>query len=204
MKREQLENWLKDLVEDEAKRKDIIDNIMSENGKDINKAKGDLENIKTEKANLAKELETANTTIADLKANNADNQTLQTKIAEHETTIKQLKQEHQAELTKLTREAFNTEILGKYKARNNKAVMALLDVAETEDNEAYKMLFEKAVKDLAESEENAYLFGEAQVKTQYTPSGGGTPPTKSYGASMAESRNTAATSTLSFDPWASK
>ena len=59
MKRENLEAQLKDLIADEAKRKEVIDSIMAENGKDINKAKGDLETIQTEKKTLEEQLETA-------------------------------------------------------------------------------------------------------------------------------------------------
>ena len=202
MKREKLQEMLKDIITDETKRKEVIDDIMKQNGDDINKAKGDLETIKTEKANLEKELETANTTISDLKKNNSDNEALQTKIKEHEGTIKNLKAEHTKELTRLTREGFNTEILSKYKAKNNKAVMALIDAIETDDNEAYKMLFEKAVKGLAESEDTKFMFGEAQVQTHYNPQGGGNPEAKGYGASMAERRNT--TQAQAYDPWGAK
>lgn len=45
-----------------------------------------------------KELETANTTIGDLKKNNADNEELQKTIKTHEGTIKQLKADHEKEI----------------------------------------------------------------------------------------------------------
>ena len=47
-----------------------------------------------------------------------------------------------------------------------------------------------------------FMFGEAQVKTNYDPKGGSNPEPKGYGASMAESRN--AIATPAYDPWASK
>ena len=202
MKREQLEAQLKDLIADEAKRKEVIDNIMKANGEDINKAKGDLDTLKTEKANVEKELQTANTTIADLKKNNADNEALQTKITEHETTIANMQKEHQAELTKLAREGILTKALGKYKAKNEIAVKALVGELEAKDNADYETLLEAKLKSLSEAEDTKFMFGEAQVKTNYDPKGGSNPEPKGYGASMAESRNT--TSTPAYDPWATK
>lgn len=202
MKREQLEAQLKDLIADETKRKEVIDNIMKANGEDINKAKGDLETLKTEKANVEKELQTANTTIADLKKNNTDNETLQTKITEHETTIANMQKEHQAELTKLAREGILTKALGKYKAKNEIAVKVLVGELEAKDNADYETLLEAKLKSLSEAEDTKFMFGEAQTQTQYNPQGGGNPEPKGYGASMAESRNT--TSTPAYDPWATK
>ena len=202
MKREQLESTLKDLIADEAKRKEVIDSIMAENGKDINKAKGDLESIKAEKKTLEDQLTTANTTIADLKKNNSDNEALQTKITEHETTIANMQKEHQAELTKLARESILTKALGKYKAKNEIAVKALVGELEAKDNADYETLLEAKLKSLSEAEDTKFMFGEAQVQTKYNPGGGSNPEPKGYGASMAESRNT--TSTPAYDPWASK
>ena len=50
-------------LEDLGLEKEIIDSIMAENGKDVEKAKGDYDDLK-------EQLETATTTIADLKKNN--------------------------------------------------------------------------------------------------------------------------------------
>ena len=64
-----------------------------------------------------KELETANSTIADLKKNNADNETLQTTIKDHEATIKQLKKDHDAELEGLKVDAAISKLLTDNKAK---------------------------------------------------------------------------------------
>ena len=189
-------------LEELGLEKDVIDKIMKTNGEDIEKAKGDLENIKAEKKTLEEQLETANTTITDLKKNNTDNEALQTKITEHETTIANMQKEHQAELTKLARESILTKALGKYKAKNEIAVKALVGELEAKDNADYETLLEAKLKSLSEAEDTKFMFGEAQVKTNYDPKGGSNPEPKGYGASMAESRNT--TSTPAYDPWASK
>ncbi|PHV72177.1 hypothetical protein CS063_01500 [Sporanaerobium hydrogeniformans] len=207
MKREFLEGLLKDIKEED--RKAIVDKIMAENGTDINAAKGDtkkledeVKTLKGEKKNLEGQLTTANGTIEDLKKGNPDVEALQTKIKEHEATIAKQKQEHEAEVTKLAREAINTELVGKYKAKNAKAVMALIDAFEAKDNEDYKTLLDAKLKALSEADDTKFMFGEAQIKQNYNPNGGGNPGKEGLGASMAAQRNT--TQAPAFDPWAIK
>ncbi len=58
--------------------------------------------MKTQKYDLKSQLDTANTTIEDLKKNNKDNETLQNTIKEHETTIENLKKDSEAKIRNLT------------------------------------------------------------------------------------------------------
>ncbi|ADZ84457.1 phage scaffolding protein [Cellulosilyticum lentocellum] len=208
MKRDFLEVLLKDIT-DETKRKEAIDKIMAENGTDINTAKGDtkkleedLKTLKGEKKNLEGQLEAANGTIEDLKKANPDVEALQTKIKEHEATIAQKEKEYKAEVTKLAREAINTELIGKYKAKNAKAVMALIDEFEAKDDADYKTLLDSKLKALSEADDTKFMFGEAQTKQTYNPGGGGDPTKEGLGASMAAQRNT--TQAPALDPWATK
>lgn len=59
----------------------------------IKNADEECSKLETEINNLKGQLDTANTTIKDLKKNNKDNETLQNTIAEHEKTIEKLQQE---------------------------------------------------------------------------------------------------------------
>lgn len=201
MKREWLKEKCPNLTDAE------IDAIMAENGSDINKAKGDtkkleddLKALNGEKKNLEGQLATANGTIEDLKKANPDVEALQTKIKEHEATIAQKEKEYKAEVTKLAREAIDTELLGKYKAKNAKAVKALIDEFEAKDDTDYKTLLDTKLKALSESDDTKFMFGEAQTKQNYNPNGGGDPGKEGLGASMAAQRNT--TQAPAFDPWA--
>lgn len=203
MKREWLKEKCPNLTDAE------IDAIMAENGSDINKAKGDtkkledeVKTLKGEKKNLEGQLETANGTIEDLKKANPDIEGLQAKIKKHEETIEQLKKDHKAEITKLAREAINTELIGKYKAKNAKAVMALIDEFEAKDDADYKTLLDSKLKTLSEADDTKFMFGESQTKQTYNPGGGGDPGKEGLGASMAAQRNT--TQAPAFDPWATK
>lgn len=207
MKREWLNDLLKDIKEED--RKSIIDKIMDENGADINSAKGDtkkleddIKTLKSEKKTIQGQLDTANQTIEDLKKSNPDVEGLQKKIKEHEDTIKKLNDDHKAEVTKMARDAINTELLGKYKAKNNKAVMALIDELEAKTNDDYKTLLDSKLKSLSEAEDTKFMFGEAQIKQNYTPAGGGDPHKEGIGASMATQRNT--TQVPAYDPWGNK
>lgn len=207
MKREWLNDLLKDIKEED--RKSIIDKIMDENGTDINSAKGDtkkleddIKSLKSEKKTIQGQLDAATQTIEDLKKANPDVEGLQAKIKEHEGTIEQLKKDHETEVTKLARDAINTELLGKYKAKNNKAVMALIDELEAKTNDDYKTLLDSKLKSLSEADDTKFMFGEAQIKQNYNPASGGDPHKEGIGVSMAAQRNT--TSTPSYDPWGNK
>ena len=70
--------------------KEQIDNVMAENGKDIEAEKEKAATTTAELEDVKNQLEEANSTITDLKKNNADNEALQTKVKEYEDTIKTL------------------------------------------------------------------------------------------------------------------
>lgn len=201
MKREFVLELLAEIT-DEAKKKEIVDKIMAENGSDVNKAKGDLETLKTEKKALEGQLSTANATIEDLQKKNPDIEGMQKQIEDYKAEVKKLNDEHAAELTKLARDGILTKALGKYKAKNEVAVKALVGELEAKDNADYETLLEAKLKTLSEAEDTRFMFGEAETKPNYNPAGGGNPEPKGYGASMAESRNTV--SAPAYDPWATK
>ena len=88
-------------LEDLGLDKDIVDQIMQENGNDINKAKSDYEDIKTQ-------LETANNTIKErdtqlktLKDSVGDNETLKAQITDLENKNKEYAEKYSNELKEL-------------------------------------------------------------------------------------------------------
>ena len=162
-------------LEDLGLEKDVIDKIMAENGADIEAEKAKTTKATTELEDAIKQLDTANNTIKDLKKNNADNEELQQTIKEHEETIKQMKKDHEAEITKLARESINNELLSKYKAKNNKAVMALVDGIEASDNETYRTLLDSKLKAISEADDTKFMFGDLKVEPHYEPAAGGDP-----------------------------
>ena len=67
-------------LEELGLEKDVIDKIMAENGADIEAEKAKTIEANTKLEDATKQLEKANSTIKDLKKNNADNEALQTKV----------------------------------------------------------------------------------------------------------------------------
>lgn len=193
--------WLKKILEGAKKKEDgsiDIEELMKQVNAEFPKNAVPKETYNT----VSTELKTANTTIADLKKNNGDNEALQAKVEEYEGSIKTLKAEHEAKFTKLAREVIDTELLGKYKAKNAKAVKALIDEFEANDDADYKTLLDSKLKALSEADDTKFMFGEAQTKQSYNPNGGGDPSKEGLGANMAAQRNTSVTP--SYDPWATK
>lgn len=163
--------------------KDIIDKIMDENSSDIGKAKGELDNYKTQLENVTNELNTLKNSTKDydsLKEQvtqlTADKTNLQ---AELTTKLEQLQKTHDTE--NKVRDA---------KAKNVKAVMALLDPTKDTDEQ---------LEALKKGEDTSFLFGEAQpaspagAKPNNPPSNGGqggNPPTgKSFVEAIAAQLN---------------
>ena len=189
MKRE----WLKELgLEAEA-----IDKIMDENGKDVNKAKGETQTLKTENADLKQQLATANTTITELKASNTSNEALQAKVTEYEQTIETMKADNQKKEFDL---ALENELI-KLNVHSTKAARAELDMDKiTYENGQFTGLKEQTD---TWAQEKAFLIKTGATHTHYNPAGGGDPDTKGYAAQIAEQRNSGAEQTqLQNNPYA--
>lgn len=73
--------------------------------------------LKAQKEDLEGQIKTANTTIADLKKNNADNEALQQTIKDHEAALKTQKEEYEGKIKNM---AFDTAINNWLTANNAK------------------------------------------------------------------------------------
>lgn len=189
MKRE----WLKEL----GLEAEVIDKIMDENGKDVNKAKGETQTLKTENADLKQQLATANTTITELKASNTSNEALQAKVTEYEQTIETMKADNQKKEFDL---ALENELI-KLNVHSTKAARAELDM----DKIAYENGQFTGLKEQTDkwAQEKAFLIKTGATHTHYNPAGGGDPDTKGYAAQIAAQRNSSAEQTqLQNNPYA--
>ena len=142
---------------------DVIDKVMAENGKDVEKTKGDLKTKETELETKTKETETlqgqlkaANKQIEDFKEMDvegvkkaADNykEKYDKAIKDAEKEIEGLKFSHAVE-----------NALNKAGAKNAKAARALLDVEKLKGSKNIDKDIETAIEGLKESD--GYLFGE--------------------------------------------
>lgn len=184
--------WLKEL----GIEADAIDRIMDENGRDVNKAKAEVETTKTVKVDLETQLATANTTITELKASNTSNQELQNKVTEYEQTIENMKADNQKKEFDL---ALENELI-KLNVHSTKAARAELDM----DKITYEDGQFTGLKEQTDvwPQEKTFLIKTGTTQIHYNPSGGGNPGEVSVGTSMATEKNTSYAPVI--DPWATK
>ena len=165
----------RNFLEDLGLEKEVVDKIMAENGKDIENAKADYDELKAE-------LKTANATIADrdnqlkeLKDSAKGNEDLTAKIAELEKQNKDEAKNHKAEIESLKINNAIDKALATFKAKTPKAVKAMLDMENIKFDEDGNITgIDEQVKAIAEAEDTKYLFDSA------TPNFKGTVP--GYGA----------------------
>lgn len=131
----------------------------------------DLDNTKTS-------LETANTTITDLKKNNGDNASLQSKIQEYETKITNLETANKESLSKLIKESAIKEALYAEKAKHPELLISKFDLSKIIlDEKGEKVV--SGIEDQIKVNKETYkdLFGQSDTTRapyRYTPQSGST------------------------------
>lgn len=146
------------------------------NGEFIAKAKYDQ--LQTDLDNTKTSLNTANTTIADLKKNNGDNADLQNKIANYETEKANLEKAHKETTEKLIKESAIKDALYNEKAKHPELLLGKFDLSKISlDEKGEKVV--SGIEDQMKSNKETYkdLFGEVEQNGQqqpyhYTPAGG--------------------------------
>ena len=88
-------------LEDLGLTKEQIDSIMDENGKDVNAAKGELEQTKSELGKVKEQLADRDKQLEDLKASSGDNEELKKQITDLQEQNKQKDKDHQEEIKAL-------------------------------------------------------------------------------------------------------
>lgn len=138
-------------------------------------AKAKYDQLKQDLDNTTTSLNTANTTISDLKKNNGDNAELQTKIANYESEKANLEKEHKATTEKLIKESAIKDALYSEKAKHPELLLGKFDLSKIildEKGEKVVSGIEEQIKSNKETYKD--LFGEVEIQTpyHYTPAGG--------------------------------
>ena len=129
--------------------KEVIDAIMAENGRDIQKVKGSFADYEDIKAELAKRQQ---------------DQSFEQAAKDWEDKYNRAVEDHKAQLTQMAfRKALDEGIL-RAGGRNAKAITALLDVETLKDSENQQQAIEAALAAL--KQESRYLF-EGDVPPPY-------------------------------------
>lgn len=191
-------DFLKDLgIED----KDVISKILDENSADIGRAKGDLDDLKSQLAQLQSQLDKKTTEYDTLKESTKDYASLNEKINQLEldkSTLATEKAQLQVDLdTKVSEIQKNHAIentVRDAKAKNVKAVMALLDMDKITYEDGNLKGVSEQLESLVSEENTSFLFGEtngdAPKGTKFNnPPGdkGGAPTGKSFVEAIAAS-----------------
>ncbi len=160
--------WLKKLIEN-AKKKDDGSIDMDDLIKQINAEFPKNAVPKSEFNTINEQLKTANNTIIDLKKNNADNETLQKTIKEHETTISNLK----ADSDKVKKEYALKDKLKDLGVTDPDYLIYKHGGIEkfNYDKDGNLIGLEDSVKPYKES--IPHIFKSGKSGTDYTPAGGG-------------------------------
>lgn len=159
---------------EKADKDQKISIVNINNGEYVAKAKylqleTDLDNTKTS-------LNTANTTIADLKKNNKDNTDLQNKIVNYESEKANLEKAHKETTEKLIKTSAIKEALYNEKAKHPELLLSKFDLSKIildEKGEKVVSGIEEQIKSNKETYKD--LFGETEQQNgayHYTPNGG--------------------------------
>jgi len=151
---------------DEETAKKVADASAEELKGFIPKARFD--EVNNEKKTLETTLAERNTQLEELKKSTGDVEALNKKITELQEENKTKDETHAAELKKLKREAIDESILSESKAKNTKAVRALLDdIDGSLDDEAYKLLRAEQIKKLQSADDSKFLFDTEKKKPTF-------------------------------------
>ncbi|EAA0272928.1 scaffolding protein [Listeria monocytogenes] len=137
---------------------EVINKVMAENGKDVTAAKQQLSEVEAERDGLKSQLTQRDKDIDDLKKDSGTGEELKKQIEDLQQKNKDLESDYQSEIAETKKNSAIELALAGAKARNPKAVKALLDNDKLElTDEGLKGLDEQLG---ALQESDAYLFAQ--------------------------------------------
>ena len=154
--------------------KDAIDKVMAENGKDIEAAKQSGETAKNELETVRSQLDEANKQIEGFKELDVDG--IKKAAEDYKTKFEAETKQHKADMEKLQFDHALAGALSEAKAKNTKAVSALLELEGLKLKDGTIIGLEDQLKKL--KSENDYLFDSDEPTPKIVaPTGGGDPMT---------------------------
>ena len=160
-------------LEDLGLSKEQVDSIMKINGDDIENAKSasaaEIKNLQTEVDGLKTQVSDRDKQLETLKASAGDNADLKKKIEELQTENATAKASHESELNQLKIDFAVEKALTSAKAKNIKAVKALLERGEAKlDKDGNVKGLSEQIEKLTTGEDTKFLFDAPQQKQQQT------------------------------------
>lgn len=174
----------------------VIDAIMAENGRDINAAKGNVEQLTTQINDLQGQLAERDNQLKELKKSVKDNETLTAKITELETANQTASTEYQNKLVEIQKNHAIENGVRDAKAKNVKAVMALLDMGKITYEDGKLNGLTEQIDALQKGEDTNFLFTVEQsnptppagtnVNNPPAGNGGNAPTSGSFAEAIAK------------------
>lgn len=158
-------------LEDLGLTKEQADAVIKINGDDIENAKtvlsAELKNMQTEVDGLKGQVKDRDKQLEALKTAAGDNEALTQQIADLQKTNKDTVAAHESEMNRLKVDFAVEKALTNAKAKNVKAVKALLDLEEVKfDKEGNIAGLAEQIEKLTIGEDTKFLFNEAQQNQQ--------------------------------------
>lgn len=181
--------------------KETINAIMAENGKDIARVQGDISDLNNEIKTLEKQLNDKTTEFDALKEStkdyadlSANNQKLEATNAQLVADKKQLEIERDAKVSEILKTHAIENSVRDAKAKNTKAVMALLDMDKISYKDDQLQGISEQLEALKTGENTSFLFGDTSTQTPAGThvnnppggSGGNAPTSKSLAEAIAK------------------
>lgn len=177
-------------LEDLGLTKEQADSVMKINGDDIENAKGtastEIKNLQTEVEGLKTQVGDRDKQLETLKASAGDNADLKKQIEDLQTENATAKATHESELNQLKIDFAVEKALTGAKAKNIKAVKALLELGEAKlDKDGNVKGLDKQIEKLRSGDDTKFLF-EAQKQQKQQQNFKGFQPGASGGQKPGE------------------
>lgn len=169
----------------------VINAIMAENGKDVNAVKGNITELETRVNELTSQITERDTQLTTLKESVKDNDKLTARITELENANAESKTTYENKIAEIQKSHAIESGVRDAKAKNVKAVMALLDMEKISYKDGKLDGLSPQLESLTKGEETSFLFGTvntpAGTNLNNPPSNGGNAPTsKSLAEAIAK------------------
>lgn len=154
-------------LEDLGLSKEQADSIMKINGDDIENAKSasaaEIKNLQTEVSGLKTQVTDRDKQLETLKTAAGDNETLTKQIADLQAENTKVKETHESEMNQLKVDFAVEKALTGAKAKNIKAVKALLDLTDAKlDKEGNVKGLQEQIDKLTAADDTKFLFDATQ------------------------------------------
>lgn len=154
-------------LEDLGLSKEQVDNVMKINGDDIENAKSasaaEIKNLQTEVSGLKTQVTDRDKQLETLKTAAGDNETLTKQIADLQAENTKVKETHESEMNQLKVDFAVEKALTVAKAKNIKAVRALLDLTDAKlDKEGNVKGLQEQIDKLTAADDTRFLFDVTQ------------------------------------------